>query len=331
MNFKNKQKNYGKKNSGIIDLEDTLTGQFLDFQQEQEVVQREIINVFIDEEIGLPSKYRYVSKAICDLSEEDEVRFFINSPGGLFSGLQTVLSSLELSGCHSVAVIQGDCSSAASMLALSCKEIHVSPYATMLVHFVSYGSQGSASHIRAHVEHTQRTTEAIFKEIYSGFLTEQEIESCINDDKQLYFDADEILERINNKIEYLNEQVEQDQEGNGVGGTDYSTGAYIENEEYLVGEGLDNCFGSCSGCSCDRTEVGDEQVEEFKNILLGLQEGAQEASNLQGGTTPLPNGNNASKRVKKGSKKVYDVLGRDEGVELVDTSSYNGLTQDPLS
>ena len=175
----------------------------LDYNIQQQVQTKNILSVVLDEPIKEPSYYRHVSQAICNLSEEDEVHFYINSPGGTYAGLQTLLSSMQYSGAWTVGIIQGGCSSAASMLTLSCQEVRVSPLASMLVHFVSYGSAGSASHIKAHVEHTQRTTENIFREIYSGFLSEEEINSCIEDDKQIYLDADDIITRLEKRSEYL--------------------------------------------------------------------------------------------------------------------------------
>ena len=128
--FKNKKQT---KQANNPEIEDIIQGsESLDFNIKQEVLTRNIMSVCIDEGIKEASYYRYVSQAINELTEDDTLQFFINSPGGTFSGLSTILSSMDYSGCNTVAIIQGDCSSAASMLALSCHEVQVSPIASML-------------------------------------------------------------------------------------------------------------------------------------------------------------------------------------------------------
>lgn len=199
--FKNKKQT---KQANNPEIEDIIQGsESLDFNIKQEVLTRNIMSVCIDEGIKEASYYRYVSQAINELTEDDTLQFFINSPGGTFSGLSTILSSMDYSGCNTVAIIQGDCSSAASMLALSCHEVQVSPIASMLVHFVSYGSAGAASHIKAHVDHTQKVTESVFRNIYEGFLTEEEIVSCIEQDRQIWLDSEQIIQRLENRLEYF--------------------------------------------------------------------------------------------------------------------------------
>jgi len=106
-----------------------------------------------------------------------------------------------------LANINGFCHSAASMLALNCDSIFVSPYASSLIHFVSYGSSGKSADIRSHVNHVHTTSEALFRETYALFLTEEEMQACI-DGKELWVGSDEISRRLEHKYSILNAEDE---------------------------------------------------------------------------------------------------------------------------
>lgn len=154
------------------------------------------ITIPIDEPIRESSYYRYVAKGIEDLTENDQVRFNISSVGGMLSGLETLLSALDKTDAVSVACINSDCHSAASILALKCDIIEVTQYAQMLVHYVTFGVGGPSNHVFKHSEHIKKVSEKLFRETYYGFLSEDEINKCIDDDYQLWLDAEQIRERL---------------------------------------------------------------------------------------------------------------------------------------
>ena len=161
------------------------------------------LTIPIDEPIKEAQYYRQCIQAICNTGEGDQIEFEIASPGGQLAGLVALLTAMEKTPATTVAHINGDCHSAASMLALSCDSIYVSPYASMLVHFVSYGSAGKATDVKSHVNHVHNTSEKLFREIYELFLTEEEIEKCIGG-YELWLDSEAIAERLTKKYEILN-------------------------------------------------------------------------------------------------------------------------------
>jgi ATP-dependent protease ClpP protease subunit len=158
----------------------------------------------LDEPVAEPSYYRNVVDVCLQAKEDDEVIFFLNTPGGLYSGLTTVLDAILRTEATTVAVIQGECHSAGSIIALHCDMVDVSPYATMLAHSISYGTGGKDADIVAHVTHTTKQANSIVRETYEGFLTETEIAQVL-DGKQLYMDAEEIVARLEARDEYRDE------------------------------------------------------------------------------------------------------------------------------
>lgn len=144
---------------------------------------------------------------------------------------------MERTEAVKVAHINSDCHSAASMLALSCDQIFVSPYASMLVHHLSYGSAGKAADVRAYVNHIHGTGEKLFRETYELFLTEDEIEKVLAG-FELWLDADDIVRRLTLKYEAL-EKMEEDLQ-------------QLESE----------CEGDCSGCNKSCSEEATEALPE---------------------------------------------------------------------
>ena len=198
--------NFKGKANDDDDLDDKLFGnkQLGYFTQTQTST---CIVVPIDEPVKDAAYYRQVVQAISNTSEGDQIQFEINSPGGDLAGLIALLTAMSKTEAAKVAHINGDCHSAASMLALNCDGVYVSPYASMLVHFVSFGSSGKATDIKSHVNHVHSTSEQLFRETYELFLTEEEIEKCIGG-FELWLNYDEISRRLEYKYSILNSEDE---------------------------------------------------------------------------------------------------------------------------
>lgn len=161
-----------------------------------------LIEIPIDEEVKGPSYYRNVAQAIRDSNEDDLIRFYVVSPGGRLDGLMSILSSIWKTGATTEAHIDGFADSASSMLCLHCDNVYVSPLASMLVHQVQYGVGGKSADIQAHVAHFTKFSETFFRDTYKHFLTDEEIQKCL-DGYQLYLNAEQIVERLQNKLNIL--------------------------------------------------------------------------------------------------------------------------------
>lgn len=169
------------------------------------------ITIPIDEEFTSPSYYRNVFNALLDANEDDTVIFMFNSPGGMLSGLLTLLEGVKMTEATTMAVLIGECSSAASILALHCDSIFVSESATMLAHDISYGTGGKGSDVLSHVQHVSKTSEKLLRKTYEHFLSAKEIDEMLNG-RQIFLDSDEIKQRLEQKekaLEALEQAVEE--------------------------------------------------------------------------------------------------------------------------
>jgi len=169
-------------------------------------------DVFIDTDIGSPAAYRDLNFLLNTASEDDHFNLYINSPGGQLNTALMIIESLKVTEASTTAIIQGECHSAASMITMYCQEVHVLDSAHMLLHTATYGTVGNTSNVKAHTEFTTRQVEKLITDTYSGFLSPEEIEK-VKLGVELWFDAEEIRERLEDRIEYLKSQEEDKTEG----------------------------------------------------------------------------------------------------------------------
>ena len=161
-------------------------------------------DVFIDQPFVDSSYYRTVIAMLNDAGPDDLVIFHLNSPGGLLSGLQSLVEAVKGTEAHTVAYIVGQCASAASIFSMYCDSVVVSDMASVMIHNVSYATGGKNSDIIAHTQHIAKTSEKLIRETYQGYLTEKEIEEVLNG-REIYFDAEEARERFEKRVKYFEE------------------------------------------------------------------------------------------------------------------------------
>jgi ATP-dependent protease ClpP protease subunit len=162
-------------------------------------------SVHINEEIKSPDYYSRIFDLLLDAGDNDVVHFFICSPGGRVDGLNVLLEGIRMTEAHTVAVLLGEAHSAASILALNCREVIVTDSAESLIHSCRFGASGKAADIAAQTAHTLKTTERLARETYSGFLTDEELNQMLAG-KEWYFDADQIRERLQRRADFLEQQ-----------------------------------------------------------------------------------------------------------------------------
>ena len=198
------------------DDEEVLSEKHLGYS-ERSVVSTQV-KVYLDESIKSPKYYRGVVDKVTSLGEGDQVVYIVSSPGGQMDGMISLIEANRQTDADILCIISGICHSAASMFSLTCPNISVSPSATMLVHFVSFGTGGIASHVKANVDHTLDFCTNYFKEIYEGFLTEEEMDLCINSGKEIWLQSDEIISRLEARQKYFRklDEIEDQEESTGI-------------------------------------------------------------------------------------------------------------------
>lgn len=169
-----------------------------------------VYDIILDEDIREPSYYRDAFHVLRTAGEQDLIRLIVNSDGGHMSSAVAFRNAISEANCPVIAIIEGACHSSAAMISLSCDDIEVKPFSSNLNHNVSYGSAGSGSDIKAHVEFTSRQTEKFIREVYKNYLTPAEIEDILQG-RQLWLDDEEMRNRWEGVMETRHAEWENEQ------------------------------------------------------------------------------------------------------------------------
>ena len=200
---------YYKSNRNNEEVEETTQRTPLGFSVKQST--SHCFRVHINTEFYGAEHYSQIFDLLLEAGEEDVVQFYIESCGGDMAGLNTLLEGIKLTDAHVVAVIVGHAHSAASLLALNCHDIVVCDGAEMLCHSVRLGSAGKIVDCTDYLTHSRKVSNKLMTETYEGFLTGEEIEAVLNG-KELWLDADQIRERLNQRTEYITSEEDSDAE-----------------------------------------------------------------------------------------------------------------------
>ncbi len=168
-------------------------------------------DVFLDEEIDEPSKYRDLISILFNAEEEDDINLFFNNVGGSVDSACSIIEGLKATRAETSAVLLGQCHSASSIIMMYCKNIYVTDSAYMLVHTATSGSFGTVGNIQKQAEFVNNKVSKLMEEAYRGFLSEEEFEK-LHLGLEFWFDADEIRKRMEQRANLLAKEGEENDE-----------------------------------------------------------------------------------------------------------------------
>ena len=163
------------------------------------------IHFVLDGAIKQPEYYTPLLEAIYHAEPDDTVVLRIDSYGGSVDGALAIIDALENTAAEVHCYVSGMCASAATIIALSCPNISVSPRSRWMVHHASMGSAGKLGEIISHMQFVDQHIRSIMKECYEGFLTPKEIEEVFIG-KDIYMTAEEVDTRLRKRVALLNKR-----------------------------------------------------------------------------------------------------------------------------
>lgn len=141
-------------------------------------------------------------------SELDTIVLDLCTPGGCADTAFLFNRALRSTQAHTVAIIGPQCSSAGSVIALSCREWILDDTSEMMLHTSQYAMGGKEVDVYEHVTFSRKRLEKLFNIAYSGFLSAQELKMLIAG-TPMYFDTEELAERLDNLTAYREEMEQQ--------------------------------------------------------------------------------------------------------------------------
>lgn len=162
-------------------------------------------NVFLDEDIGPPTKYRELINNLYMAGENDQFNIFVNNGGGYLSTAMAIVEAIKATAGSVRAIITGDCHSAASIITLNCHEIAVTDSACMMIHTAQFGAGGQSHNVKHHVDFSHSMIDDLLNEMYTGFLTPDEMKEVKNG-REFWFNAKQIGKRLENRMKFKEDQ-----------------------------------------------------------------------------------------------------------------------------
>jgi ATP-dependent protease ClpP protease subunit len=177
------------------------------------------------EDIGPPSEYTEEIDVINSCSDMDTIVLDICTDGGYGSTAELFERALRSCRGHTVAIIGPSCSSAGSIIALSCREFILDETSELMAHTSSYGLFAKDTDIFEHANFARKKLKALFNRVYGGFMLPEEIDDLIKG-TPYYCDADDLEERLERMSEYRESQASE-----GCGDPDCTSCGGIDDED----------------------------------------------------------------------------------------------------
>lgn len=147
-------------------------------------------------------QYIAVFDMIRHATSEDVVKIYVNSPGGdLFTALQFGRAMGD-SDATIIVSVEGQCCSAATIIALAADMVELSNHCVWMCHNYSSGMIGKGHELHSQAEFERDWSIKLMKDIYDGFLSESEIQRMLNG-ADLWMGADDVMERLNKRQKHM--------------------------------------------------------------------------------------------------------------------------------
>ena len=181
----------------------------------------------LDEDIKEPSYYRNLIEVLNNATEQDLVVLNINSCGGHLDSAISIIDALRNTRANTLAWISGSAYSAAGIIALSCQNLEVGEFASLMAHNSQYGLGGYTTDIKDRAVFEHKMISKIMHSVYKHFLSVDEVEAVLSN-KTIWMDADEIVERFTKMQEKLQDEFDAELEAFQKEQEDDIEGAYIK-------------------------------------------------------------------------------------------------------
>ena len=174
-------------------------------------VTHSLYEYYLNGVIGEADQYIELVDALRSASPTDEFVIRINSVGGSLSTAMVIVNAIQESQAHVVGYIEHQAASAATLIFLSCHSWGVADDAEMMMRTSSSFYGGKEHEQFAYVAFSRKKIHKMLRKYYAGFLSESEIDSVLKGE-DIYFDSEEILERLEKYSDYQREMYEAELE-----------------------------------------------------------------------------------------------------------------------
>jgi ATP-dependent protease ClpP protease subunit len=139
-------------------------------------------------------------------SEDDRINIYLNNPGGCVHTTIQILNAMNDCKASITAIADGHVASAATFIFLAADVQKINKHSSFLFHCCHIESDTGTDKLPDMIKHeafSKRSCEPLWVEYYSGFFTEKELESMIEEGKDFRLTDSEAEKRLARRIKYL--------------------------------------------------------------------------------------------------------------------------------
>lgn len=151
-----------------------------------------IINM--DFEVFESNYYRKVYDCLRKAEKDSEVRLILNTVGGDLSTFIQLYNLLQKCEAKTIAEVY-TAYSCGAFLMLSCDEIEINEFSSVMIHSMSYANEGKLEEVTASNDFMRKWNSELTHKLLCGFMTQQEIKD-VNNGKDFWFMGDEVKKRL---------------------------------------------------------------------------------------------------------------------------------------
>lgn len=154
----------------------------------------QLYEFYLSGAITEPEDYVEWFDTIRNATENDTVKIYINSQGGVVDTAIQFMRVLSETDAHVICSIEGSCMSAATMVFLCASEFEITPFTLFMMHNYSGGIFGKGAEIYDQAVFERKWSTEFLHHIYKDFLTTEEINALL-DNKDIWLSSSEVMER----------------------------------------------------------------------------------------------------------------------------------------
>ena len=151
-------------------------------------------DAYLTDGIEEPAVYNELCHVLRTSHKGDTITLHLNTPGGMVDSAFMIVDAIKASKAKVTGYLSGTVASAGTIIALACDRIEVANHTSFMIHNYSAGMMGKGHEMKARQEFMDASLNRAFKEFYSGFLTDKEMDEVI-DGKDMWMGTSDVLER----------------------------------------------------------------------------------------------------------------------------------------
>lgn len=155
--------------------------------------------VYVDKQINATEQFIPAIEVLRNASEEDTVTIILNTPGGSLAATDSFLHAMR--GCRGEITVQGSgyVASAGTLILLEADNVELTNDVIIMFHSASFGAYGQHEQAVKQMQYFDKHLKQFTEKSYKYFLTDDELNSLLHHNAEIYMGAEEFIERMKNQ------------------------------------------------------------------------------------------------------------------------------------